>query len=155
MNEFNKDFETGIAYIYGRPSPYKSKSIYGYLRNNNYTSKQSDVVILVKDNDFKYFCIMIKYYKILWSDMQIYNSMFQANKMSSWSAEIQTTQNATIKAVRCTLKTRKQTKKIKVWYFHFGLSDIWRLLIDHYLEKHNIGQPLRTKSNTVVLNRFW
>lgn len=83
MNEFNKDFETGIAYIYGRPSPYKSKSIYGYLRNNNYTSKQSDVVILVKDNDFKYFCIMIKYYKILWSDMQILTTT-QCFKQTKW-----------------------------------------------------------------------
>lgn len=143
-------------YIYGIPYACIRRSRYGYIVNNKNTLKHSDVVILDKDNNLIiFFCVQYDY---ILQDVMVRHanfnnsSMFQANKLSSRSAQIQTSQNAKTKEVRYTAKTNKEDK---VWYLHFGLSDIWRLLFWSLSGKHIFGQPLRTKSNTVVLNRFW
>lgn len=88
----------------------------GYIVNNKNTLKHSDVVILDKDNNLIFsFCVQYDY---ILQDVMVRHanfnnsSMFQANKLSSRSAQIQTSQNTTTKEVRYTPKTNK-LKKIK------------------------------------------
>lgn len=93
------------------------RSRYGYIVNNKNTLKHPDVVILDKDNNLIIFFFCVQYDYILQDVMVRHanfnnSSMFQANKLSSRSAQIQTSQNATTKEVRYTPKTNK-LKKIK------------------------------------------
>lgn len=91
------------------------RSRYGYIVNNKNTLKHSDVVILDKDNNLIFsFCVQYDY---ILQDVMVRHanfnnsSMFQANKLSSRSAQIrQTSQNATTKEVRYTPKTNKEDK---------------------------------------------
>lgn len=141
--------------LYGIPYACIRRSRYGNIVNNKNTLKHPDVVILDKDNNLIIFCVQYDY---ILQDVMVRHanfnnsSMFQANKLSI---------SANSNKPKCddqrsqVYTENKQTEEDKVWYLHFGLSDIWRLLFWPLSGKHIFGQPLRTKSNTVVLNRFW
>lgn len=72
------------------------RSRYGYIVNNKNTLNHPDVVILDKDNNLNiFFCVQYDY---ILQDVMVRHanfnnsSMFQANKLSSRSAQIQTSQ---------------------------------------------------------------
>lgn len=127
-------------YIYG--IPYACiRSRYGYIVNNKNTLKHPDVVILDKDNNLIiFFCVQYDY--ILQDVMvrhAIFNnsSMFQANKLSSRSAQIQTSHNATTKEVRYTPKTNK-LKKIKSDTCILDWATFDAFSFGHYLENTSL-----------------
>lgn len=87
------DWDIGKAYIYGMPYACIRRSRYGYIVNNKNTLKHPDVVILDKDNNLNIFFLCVQYDYILQDVMVRHanfnnSSMFQANKLSSRSAQI-------------------------------------------------------------------
>lgn len=117
------------------------RSRYGYIVNNKNTLKHSDVVILDKDNNLIFsFCVQYDY---ILQDVMVRHanfnnsSMFQANKLSSRSAQIQTSQNATTKEVRYTPKTNK-LKKIKSDTCILDWATFDAFSFGHYLENTSL-----------------